>query len=90
MKTTERSLCQLWGYPDVADAVLLVVGVVIDRGLGQLSVACLSYCPTDFLLKQVLDSIFGQSIEKQWMILLDQVFGRVPNIVRILRRQKSS
>ncbi|MGQ3330630.1 hypothetical protein [Halorubrum sp. FL23] len=54
----------------MADAVLLVVGVVIDRDLGKLSVACLSYCPADALLEQVLDSIFGHSIEKQWMILL--------------------
>jgi len=44
-------------YSDVADAVLLVVGVVIDRGLGKLSVAYLSYCPADALLEQVLDYI---------------------------------
>jgi len=75
-------------YSDVADAVLLVVGVVIDRDLRELSVACLSYCPADTLLEQVFDSIFGHSIEKQWMILLGQVFGRVPSIVRILRRQE--
>ncbi|TKX48313.1 hypothetical protein EXE49_16370 [Halorubrum sp. ASP121] len=57
-------------HPDVADAVLLAVGVVIDRDLGELSVACLSYCPADALLEQVLDTIFGHSSENQWMILL--------------------
>ncbi|WP_167551931.1 hypothetical protein [Halorubrum tropicale] len=54
----------------MADAVLLAVEVVIDRDLGELSVACLSYCPADALLEQVLDTIFGHSSEKQWMILL--------------------
>jgi len=44
---------------------VMVAGVLTDRELGKPSVACLSYCPAGALLQQILDYIFGHSIEKQ-------------------------